>query len=53
MTTMTRKTAPSKTAKTKTCACGCGGIPKVGLFLPGHDAKLRSQELKKGKARHH
>jgi hypothetical protein len=21
-----------------TCRCGCGGIPEVGIYLPGHDA---------------
>lgn len=24
------------------CACGCGGTPASGNFLPGHDQKLRS-----------
>jgi hypothetical protein len=23
------------------CACGCGGRPVAGNFLPGHDQKLR------------
>lgn len=27
------------------CACGCGGQPAGGEFLPGHDAKLRSKYL--------
>lgn len=25
-----------------TCACGCGGSPANGMFLPGHDQKLRA-----------
>ena len=25
-----------------TCACGCGGSPVSGVFLPGHDQKLRA-----------
>lgn len=25
------------------CDCGCGGMTKGGLFLPGHDAKLKSR----------
>ena len=29
------------------CACGCGGVPVRGEFLPGHDAKLRSKFLKR------
>lgn len=24
------------------CACGCGGIPSGGNFLPGHDQRLRA-----------
>jgi len=24
------------------CACGCGGRPAKGEFLPGHDQKLRA-----------
>ncbi len=24
------------------CECGCGGEPQSGLFLPGHDQKLRT-----------
>lgn len=27
------------------CMCGCGGITKGGRFLPGHDARLKSQLL--------
>lgn len=27
------------------CMCGCGGTTKGGRFLPGHDAKLKSQLL--------
>lgn len=33
---MPRKIVP------KPCACGCGGITKGGVFLPGHDAKTIS-----------
>ncbi len=24
------------------CACGCGGKPVKGTFLPGHDQRLRA-----------
>ena len=24
------------------CACGCGGETRGGVFLPGHDQRLRS-----------
>lgn len=24
------------------CACGCGGQPVNGKFLPGHDQRLRA-----------
>lgn len=27
------------------CMCGCGETTKGGKFLPGHDAKLKSQLL--------
>lgn len=27
------------------CECGCGGEPKSGRFLPGHDSKLKSRLL--------
>ena len=30
-----------------TCECGCGGETKKGLFLPGHDQRLRSELEKK------
>lgn len=33
----------SKHEKHEKCACGCGGTPKQGKFLPGHDAKVRSK----------
>jgi hypothetical protein len=29
------------------CLCGCGGTPKSGRFLPGHDVKLKSALLKR------
>ena len=25
------------------CACGCNGTTRGGIFMPGHDARLRSQ----------
>lgn len=25
------------------CLCGCGGTPKGGKYLPGHDQKLRKK----------
>jgi hypothetical protein len=28
------------------CTCGCGGITSGGLFLPGHDARMRSRLLR-------
>jgi hypothetical protein len=33
------------------CLCSCGGMTKGGRFLPGHDARLRSElvaQIKKG-----
>jgi hypothetical protein len=33
------------------CLCSCGGTTKGGRFLPGHDARLRSElvaQIKKG-----
>jgi hypothetical protein len=35
--------ATKTTDETRICACGCGGSPKKGEFLPGHDARLKSQ----------
>lgn len=29
------------------CRCGCGGAPEYGEYLPGHDAKHRSQLIDK------
>jgi hypothetical protein len=29
----------------RSCACGCGGHPRGGEFLPGHDARLRGKYL--------
>lgn len=29
------------------CHCGCGGRTKGGLFVPGHDAKLKSALMRK------
>lgn len=34
---MVRKRAPMK------CECGCGGMTKGGMFLPGHDARLKGR----------
>jgi len=31
--------------KSGACACGCGGKPRMGKFLPGHDAILHSMML--------
>ncbi len=28
------------------CGCGCGGTPKGGRYLPGHDARLKAQRRK-------
>ncbi len=25
------------------CECGCGDVTKGGVFLPGHDQKLRAE----------
>lgn len=39
----------AKQPKTRTfpdCTCGCGGKTRGGLFLPGHDARLRGQLVK-------
>ena len=33
---MPRKIVP------KQCGCGCGGMTRGGVFLPGHDAKTLS-----------
>lgn len=35
---------PKRTARP--CACGCGETTKVGHFLAGHDAKLKSRLMK-------
>lgn len=32
------------------CLCGCGGTTKGGSFLPGHDAKYKSQLIKEAMA---
>jgi hypothetical protein len=39
---MAKQTAPR-------CECGCGGTTRGGRFLPGHDAKLKSQLLAKSR----
>lgn len=30
----------------KECKCGCGGMTKGGMFLPGHDARFHAAEKK-------
>lgn len=30
-------------SKARDCICGCGGVTKGGLFLPGHDSRLVSR----------
>ena len=45
-----RKT-PREGLTPRPCMCSCGGMTKGGRFLPGHDAKLRSElmaQIKKG-----
>jgi len=34
--------AQSRVVTARECLCGCGGVPRGGQFLPGHDAKLKS-----------
>lgn len=51
-----RRSIPTQSAPTlpvqpsfplsRQCLCGCGGLPKAGRFLPGHDAKLKSALLR-------
>lgn len=36
------RSAQSGVQVTRECLCGCGGTPRRGQFLPGHDAKLKS-----------
>src|SRR5215218_2745767 len=41
-----RELRPTKSkAEPRECQCGCGGMTGGGLFLPGHDAKMRSRLL--------
>jgi|SRR5215213_395321 len=43
--------APRKSRAPRPCLCSCGGTTKGGAFLPGHDARLRSElvaQIKKG-----
>jgi hypothetical protein len=43
--------APRKGRTPRPCGCGCGGTTKGGVYLPGHDAKLRSElmaQIRKG-----
>jgi hypothetical protein len=37
--------SPQRDNQSRSCACGCGGHPSRGEFLPGHDAKLRGKLL--------
>lgn len=39
------ESAKAKSAP-RACECGCGGITSGGMFLPGHDAKMRSALLR-------
>ena len=45
-----RPVATASTQVSSACLCGCGGLPKRGRFLPGHDAKLKGALLRR--ARH-
>lgn len=38
----TRERKPAK-PKSQECGCECGGSTKGGRFLPGHDARLKSE----------
>lgn len=37
----------TKRRQVRDCACGCGQKTRGGEFLPGHDAKLKSQLVAK------
>lgn len=37
--------ATSTRSKSRPCGCGCGDVTKGGTFLPGHDARHRSDLL--------
>lgn len=37
-----RRRTQKRTASPRPCDCGCSGVTRGGLFLPGHDAKLKS-----------
>lgn len=39
-----------KSVMPRFCECGCGGQPKGGRFLPGHDAKLMSRLRRESKS---
>lgn len=39
-----RRAAPKRAPRL--CLCGCGGMTKGGLFLMGHDAKMKSKLIK-------
>lgn len=48
--TAARQAQAEKQAKEQApCLCGCGGVPKGGKFLPGHDAKFHSMLKKQEK----
>lgn len=36
---------PKRTKAGRECACGCKGMTKGGIWLPGHDAKALSAML--------
>jgi hypothetical protein len=43
--------APRESRTPRRCMCSCGDTTRGGRFLPGHDAKLRSElvaQIKKG-----
>lgn len=35
----------------KECKCGCGGMTKGGIFLPGHDARYHSRLAAEARAK--
>lgn len=42
-----RKVQPEPNTEGK-CGCACGGTPKGGRFLPGHDARLKARRRNSG-----
>lgn len=41
------RAANSRTRPSRDCECGCGGTTRGGRFQPGHDAKLKSDLLRR------